>query len=398
MPLSTGAQHAAPSDLREWPENPRTIDDVAFAQLKASLAADNELLEARPLIALPDGTVIAGNMRLRAAQEMGWELVPVHVVEADEQRAREIALRDNNQFGEWERSELSAMLAELTSAGTDPLALGFSSTDVDVLLGQIEHAAPPEPGPLPPEPITKAGDLIQLGAHRLICGDATDPDVIKDALALNRASCVWTDPPYGVDYTGKTPAALKIVGDEAVGTAALLTEAFAAIDVGLEPGAPIYVAHPAGALAVTFGFCFLEQGWRVHQGLVWVKNTMVLGHADYHYKHEPLILGYKPGPGRRGRGGKGWFGDNSQVSVLEYPKPAASKEHPTMKPVELVEHCLRNSSARETWVLDPFGGSGSTLLACERLGRQCAMLELDPRYCDVIVDRWESLTGDKAKR
>ncbi len=213
-----------------------------------------------------------------------------------------------------------------------------------------------------------------------------------------QAELLWTDPPYGVRYQGKTEKALRIDNDGAAGLEALLSESFAAADSALSPGARLYVAHPAGELSLTFGRCFVGQGWRLRQTLVWVKDAFVLGRSDYHYRHEPIYYGHKPGEGRIGRGARGWFGDNAQDSVIEVARPRASREHPTTKPPELVERCLRNSTRRGDLVLDPFAGSGSTLVACESSGRAARLLEADPRYCDVIVARWERLTGGRAER
>jgi site-specific DNA-methyltransferase (adenine-specific) len=209
---------------------------------------------------------------------------------------------------------------------------------------------------------------------------------------------LWTDPPYGVGYVGKTRDGLSLANDDPGGVEGLLGRSFAAIDGVLRPGAPLYVTHPAGPHAVTFGERFLGAGWRLHQTLVWVKDRMVLGHADYHYRHEPILYGYKPGPGRWGRGHRGWHGGNDQDSVMEVPRPAASREHPTAKPVELIARCLRNSSLPGQVVLDPFAGSGSTLIACQQLGRRARLVEIDPSYCGVIVDRWRAFTGDEAVR
>ncbi len=164
------------------------------------------------------------------------------------------------------------------------------------------------------------------------------------------------------------------------------------------PGAAIYVCHPAGPLQLEFLHAFVAQGWQLRQCLVWVKDHMVLGHADYQWRHEPIAFGYAPGPGRRGRGGAGWYGGNDQGSVMEVPRPASSAEHPTMKPVELIRRCLANSAPPDGVVLDPFAGSGSTLMACEMDGLQGRGMELDPRYCDVIIRRYEELTGQKAER
>ena len=255
----------------------------------------------------------------------------------------------------------------------------------------------PDAVPEQPEPRTKRGDLWVLGEHRLLCGDATSSEDLARLMAGAAAQVLWTDPPYGVGYVGKTVRALRIEGDGPGDLAGLLAGAFAAVGDVLAPGAAIYVCHPAGRGARAFWEAFEAQGWRLRQGLVWVKDQMVLGHADYHYRHEPIAFGYAPGGGARGRGRSGWYGGNDQDSVLQVPRPSASREHPTMKPVELVRRCIANSSALGDAVLDPFLGSGTTLVACEMLGRRGYGLELDPAYCDVAVERWEEVTGGSAE-
>lgn len=212
---------------------------------------------------------------------------------------------------------------------------------------------------------------------------------------------MWTDPPYGVSYKGKTKDALTIDNDEKEGLAELLAVAFGCANGVLDAGAPFYIAHPAGALSLVFGRAIQEVGWKIHQTLVWVKDSMVLGHADYHYKHEPIYYGWTSGPGRSGRGnheGTRWHGDHSQVSVFEVPRPKASPDHPIGKPVDLVIPMILNSSARGDVVYDPFLGSGTTIIAAEMKRRVCYGLEIDPRYCDVIVTRYENFTGKKAER
>ncbi len=210
----------------------------------------------------------------------------------------------------------------------------------------------------------------------------------------DRADVLWTDPPYGVDYVGMTDRALRLRGDDSAGVPHLLQESFAAAGEVLAGGAAIYLAHPAGPGALTFLQAFVAQGWRLHQILVWVKDRVVLGHSDYHYRHEPIAFGYAPGGGGRGRGRGGWYGGNDQDSVIEVPRPAASREHPTMKPVELIRRFLSNSCPPGGIVLDPFCGSGSTLIACEVLGASARAIEIDPVYCDVILARFEELTGE----
>jgi site-specific DNA-methyltransferase (adenine-specific) len=233
-----------------------------------------------------------------------------------------------------------------------------------------------------------------LGPHRVLCGDSTDITAVEAMLDGDRCHIMWTDPPYGVDYVGKTKQALTIRNDGAGDLPELLAGAFAVATAALRSGAPVYVCHAPGPLATTFAEAFTTAGWSLRQNLVWVKDIMVLGHSDYHYRHEPILYGFTPGgEGRRGRGGDAWFGDNAQTSVLEVPKPPRSGDHPTMKPVELITRCLANSCPPRGLVFEPFGGSGSTLIAAHQHGAQARVVELDPRYADVICRRYQEHTG-----
>ncbi len=264
-----------------------------------------------------------------------------------------------------------AALAQPDPAALEPLLgrVQSSSAAVRELLEDLARSArlplqagrtdPDEIPPLPGTPRTRPGDLWVLGAHRILCADATDRSAIKRLLGGARADVLVTDPPYGVGYTGKTREALRIANDRRDGLSSLLRASFAAADSVLSPGAAIYVCHPAGPLAVAFASAFVQAGWELRQTLVWVKDAMVLGHGDYHYRHEPILYGCKPGEGRRGRGHQGWYGGNAQTSVLEVPRPRASREHPTAKPVELVRRLLQNSSTERDVILDPFLGSGT---------------------------------------
>jgi site-specific DNA-methyltransferase (adenine-specific) len=205
---------------------------------------------------------------------------------------------------------------------------------------------------------------------------------------------MWTDPPYGVDYVGKTAESLTIQNDGADGLPDLLAGAFAVATIALKPGAPVYVAHPPGALQRDFINAFGQAGWLWRQSLIWVKDSFALGRSDYHYRHEPISYGFTPGgDGRLGRGGERWCGDNAQDSVFEVPKPTRNGDHPTMKPVELIAAMLRNSCPKGGLVYEPFGGSGSTLLAAHQLGATAAVVELDPRYVDVIYRRYQHAVG-----
>jgi DNA modification methylase len=242
--------------------------------------------------------------------------------------------------------------------------------------------------------------LWKLGEHRLLCGDSTKAEDVERLMQGERAALMWTDPPYGVNYVGKTADALTIENDGAEGLPALLAGAFAQATDALKPGSPFYIAHPPGALCIAFGQAILEAGWRFHQTLIWCKDAMVLGHSDYHFQHEPIYYGWTQGEGRSGRGnhdGTRWQGDHSQVSVFHVDRPKRSEEHPTSKPVELVGQMVSNSSRPGDAVYEPFGGSGSTLIACEQLARRARVLELSAHYADVILARWEAATGKQAE-
>ena len=380
--------------------NPRTLKDERFQNLCKSITADPDFLWRRPILAQADGTIYAGNMRFRAAEHLGFETVPAIVEELSDQLAKERAIRDNQQWGEWEPDSLAALLWELRADDSDLALLGFDDRELQQLLDSVSAVPlvdPDDVPDLPAEATAKPGDIWLLGEHRVLCGDATrlaDAALVMDG---QLAACMWTDPPYGVNYVGGTKDKLTIKNDDLEGLGQLLSGAFAAADSVLAPGAAIYVAHPAGANSVIFGERFISQGWRLHQTLAWVKDKLVLGHSDYHYRHEPILFGYQGGyEGRRGRGSRGWYGGNTMSSVFEVPTPRRNDNHPTTKPVSLVEAMVKNSTRTGEIVFDPFLGSGTTLIAAEQLGRRCCGIELDPRYIDVTVRRWEAMTGKTA--
>jgi site-specific DNA-methyltransferase (adenine-specific) len=264
--------------------------------------------------------------------------------------------------------------------------------------------------PVVVEPRSKPGDLWLLGEHRVLCGDATSAEDVGALMASELAACMWTDPPYGVSIVGgyrrlsssqriaERPDSSTIMGDTPGALPDLLLGAFAGAP--LEPGSPWYCARPAGAPSFLFADAIRKLGWHLHEELQWVKGTMVLGHSDYHLRHETIMYGWTPGEGRSGRGshaGSRWYGDNAQTSVFEIPlRP--SPDHPSMKPVELVTAHIGNSARPGGLVYDPFLGSGTTVIACEQLGRRCYGLEIEPHYVDVIVARWEAFTGKPATR
>lgn len=253
------------------------------------------------------------------------------------------------------------------------------------------------PGPKPRNPLTCAGEVILLGDHRLLCGDAANAEDVRRLMAGEKADAMWSDCPWGVRYTGKNQAALRIPNDTPDDAPVLLADTLVvAADEALRPGAPYYLVRPSGKLAIYLGLAVLDAGFGIHEDLVWAKDHFVIGHSDYHYRHETMFYGFSPGgsgAGRFGPGRSGWFGGDDQDTLFEVARPKASPEHPTTKPVQLIEANLLNSTRRDHRVYDPFCGSGSVLIACERLGRRALAMEIDRRYCDVICARYQLEMG-----
>lgn len=384
------------------PYNPRVISDHDFHALRRSL---REFGFVEPVVVNQRlGRIVGSHQRVKAAEAEGIEFVPVVYVDLDENAERQLNLALNRISGEWDDELLATVLRDLETGGADLTLTGFEAAEIEDLLRSLVEpddadGDPDEVPDVPENPATRTGDVILLGRHRLLCGSATDPDSFPAVLGDGpgaRADVLWTDPPYGVSYVGKTKDALTIENDGADGLAKLLADAFGNITPSLQAGAALYICAPPGPLLRPFLAGFVGAGWTLRQVLVWAKDQFVLGHSDYHYQHELILYGFTPGEGRRGRGGEGWYGDNAQGSVFPVDRPRASKDHPTMKPTDLIVRALQNSAPRRGVVLDPFAGSGSTLMACELLGMSCRAIELSPGYCDVIVKRWQDFTRKRA--
>lgn len=350
--------------------------------------------------------VLAGNHTMQALKAEGREAARCEVIRCDDSTARRINLADNRtaELGSYDDESLAELLQAAQDEDGSLAGTGWTDADLAALLGEpnveeLEQVLPSDEAPAPPaEPVSQPGDVWILGPHRVLCGDSTDMAAVEAMLAGDRCDSMWTDPPYGVDYVGKTKDALTIRNDGASDLPELLAGAFAVATAALKPGAPVYIAHPPGPLSLEFAHAFIDAGWLLRQNLIWVKNVMVLGRSDYHYRHEPILYGFTDAPagsGRLGRGGDRWFGDDAQTSVIEVPKPPRNEDHPTMKPVELVTRCLANSCPPGGYVYEPFGGSGTTLVAAHTTHRTARVVELDPRYVDVICRRYQALTGDK---
>lgn len=385
-----------PANWRVHPANQRSalagsLDSVGWVQ--------------QVLVNRSTGYVVDGHARVALAIERDEEAVPVLYVELteDEERTVIATLDPIGAMAGADRERLDALLRGLEPADQ---ALGnlverlARENEIDLRRAGLTEPDDAPPAPQTAEVYVKPGDLWLLGEHRLLCGDASEESDLRRVAGGMLADCVWTDPPYGVEYVGKTSDALRIVNDDD-GADLLVRAMFEAARGVVVPGAPFYCAAPSGPNGLAFHQAIAAAGWRVHQELVWVKDAFVLGHSDYNYAHEPLIYGWAPGPGRPGRGahvGSRWYGDNRQSSVLRFDRPWRSAEHPTMKPVALVAACLANSTPAGGVVLDPFSGSGSTTMACEQLGRRSLAVEVDPRYVQVTIERWQAHSGQKAVR
>lgn len=340
--------------------------------------------------------IVGGHQRVKAAEVMGWDELPTYEVDLDEGAERQLNLALNKISGEWDDAKLSDLLTEMFAEGIDLELTGFSDEELERLIPDFNRTEgntdPDDVGELPEVAHSKPGDVWCLGEHRVICGDATSADVVAKLMDGYLADMVLTDPPYNVGYVGKTEKALTIKNDAQSGPEfeAFLSQSFGALSAHVKPGAAAYIFH-ADTEGARFRSAFVAAGFKLSQCCVWVKPHMVLGRNDYHWQHEPCLYGWKAG-----KGPHRWYSDRKQTTVWTFDRPSRSEEHPTMKPVELLEYLLRNSSREGDVVLDTFGGSGSTLIACQIRGRKARVVELDPRYVDVIVLRWQEFTGEKA--
>lgn len=376
--------------LKPWDKNPRDINPADMERLKTQI---KRLGQYKPLLVTEEGVVIGGNMRLRAYREMGMTDAWVSIVSPkNDSELLEYALSDNDRAGFYKELELME-LVKLNPIDQQLYAIDLGKPLVlaDFMENQrqknpLVEDEPPEVSNDPSE--SKTGEVYQLGKHRLMCGDSTLLANVKVLMGELKADMVFTDPPYNVDYTGKTKDALKIGNDSMEDSKfyEFLYMAFANMADVSKSGAGIYVCH-ADSEGLNFRKAFINAGFLLKQCIIWNKNTMVMGRQDYQWKHEPILYGWKDG------GSHQFYGDRSQTTVWDIPKPSKSEEHPTMKPIALVAEALNNSSKSEDIILDLFGGSGTTLMTCEQTGRVCRTMELDPRYCDVIRKRYARFIG-----
>ncbi len=368
-------------------------EDEEYQKIKRSIL---EFGYVAPIIVNADMTVIGGHQRLKVLKELGYEEVECNIVDLDKTKEKALNIALNKITGEWDNSKLEELLAELKETDIDMDMTGFTFDEVDNILKDIEGSKEDDfdlDQALNEieEPTTRPGDIWILGKNRLMCGDSTQKENVLRLMDKQEADMLLTDPPYNVDYEGKTVDALKIENDNMTSTEFynFLLDSFRNMFEVTKCGSSVYVFH-ADTEGLNFRNAFNAVGFKLAQCLVWVKNTFVMGRQDYQWRHEPILYGWKEGAGHY------FINDRKQSTVLEFDKPTRNAEHPTMKPIDLLVYLIKNSSKENDLILDLFGGSGSTLIAAEQVKRRCYTMELDPKYCDVIVKRWELLTGEKA--
>ena len=376
------------SDIKANPSNPRLIRDDKFKKLVKSISEFPKMMELRPMVINADNIVLGGNMRLRALKELGYKDIPNEWVkraeDLTEEEQRRFIIADNVGFGEhdwevlkmeWDVEELSEWGLDIPTFETDEV-LEATEDDFDVPEGGIETDI-------------VLGDLFEIGEHRLLCGDSTQTDTFEKIMQGELADMVLTDPPYNVAYEGGTKEKLTIKNDS-MGSDDFynfLYDFYTAQSTVLKKGGVIYVWHASSEI-INFAKAFVDAGFLLKQQLIWLKNQLVMGRQDYQWKHEPCLYGWKAGAGHFWRGGR------KQTTILEFNKPQRNGEHPTMKPVGLFGLQIGNSTKVGDIVIDAFGGSGTTMVACEQLKRRARVIEFDPRYVQVIIDRMLKINPD----
>lgn len=402
-------EHWPLTKLVEYARNPRkndhAVDKVA--------AAIREFGFRVPIVAKSDGTIVDGHLRFKAARKLNLDTVPVLLADdmtPEQVKAFRISVNKVAELAEWDDELLQLEISELRDAEFDLSVIGFDDGELDRLLASMSADAEGIQGDEDDAPevqaqaVTVRGDVWLLGRHRVMCGDSTVVTDVERLMQGKKAALVVTDPPYGVSYADKNHSLnasgkgnavqTPIENDHLKGESLkqFFLDAFSFMFASMADGCPFYVFAPQGIGPVKMMMltAMEQSGILPPHELIWVKNNHVLGRADYHYKHEPVLYGWKSGAGHP------WYGERNKMSVWECNKPTSSKLHPTMKPVELVEIPINNSSKPNDIVLDLFGGSGTTLIACEKTGRVARLMELSTAYADVIVRRWQTATGKQA--
>lgn len=382
------------ADLIPYINNSRTHSEEQINQIVASI---NEFGFTNPLLIDEKDNIIAGHGRLLASKKLKMEEVPCIVLSGlTEAQKKAYIIADNKMAlnAGWDDELLKIELENLKELDFDLELTGFNVDELDDIF-QVEEEQqiveddfdiePPE------EPKAKLGDIYQLENHRLMCGDSTSEEDVSKLVGEQKMDLLITDPPYNVDYTGKTKEAMKIQNDKMENNVFhdFLVKAFSNAYNFLKDGGAFYCWY-ASKEVVNFHTALQDSGFTVKQELIWNKNSMVMGRQDYQWKHEPCLYGWKE------TSSHAWYSDRKQTTIINWDRPSKADLHPTMKPIGLFDYQIKNSSKKEDNILDLFGGSGTTIMACEQNNRNAYTMEYDPKYVDVIINRWEEFTGKKA--
>lgn len=383
-------------ELLPYVNNARTHDEMQINQIAASI---KEFGFNSPIAIDNDNVILCGHGRLLGAKKLGLKEVPtVCLSHLTPQEKKAYILADNKIAlnSGWDFDLLKLEFEDLKSVDFDLSLTGFSDNEINDLFNDIDQKDAKDDnfdGEPPEVAKSQLGDIWILGEHRLMCGDSTSFDDVEKLMGGDKADLLITDPPYNVDYQGGTKDSLKIMNDKMSDDSfrQFLRDAFSTADSVMREGAVFYIWH-ADSEGFNFRGACRDVGWKVRQCLIWCKNSMVMGRQDYQWKHEPCLYGWKEGSPHL------WCSDRKQTTVLEFDKPLRNGEHPTMKPVPLFDYQIKNNTNVNDKVLDLFGGSGTTMIACEQNNRKSYLMELDPKYVDVIIQRWQKLTGLEAYR
>lgn len=383
------------TDVVPYDKNPRNNDDA----VESTANSIKEFGWQQPIVVDKNNIIIVGHTRLKAAEKLKLETVPVLVAEnLSEEQVKAYRLADNKtgELADWDMALLNEELEGIAELDMDEFGFELAEDSEEVVDDDFDVE-------VPDDPTSKLGQIYQLGNHRLMVGDSTDTKQVEALMGGQQADLLVTDPPYNValGMGGSVDEARKrhrrtdglvIMNDKMEDSKfrEFLVSVYTAAKNNMKAGASFYIWH-ADSERFNFEGAAKDVGWQVRETLIWNKNSITLGRQDYQWKHEPCLYGWNEG------GSHAWYSDRKQSTVLNFDRPTSSKLHPTMKPVPLFDYQIKNSSKQGDLVLDLFGGSGTTMIACEQNGRHAYLMELDPKYADVIITRWEEFTGKKAE-
>lgn len=374
------------SEIKPYEKNPRYNDDAVPTVMESI----KQFGFKNPIIVDKDKVIICGHTRYKAAKKLKMETVPtISADDLTEEQIKAFRLADNkvSEIATWDEGLLTEELESILNI--DMTDFGFAADPFE----EPEEAEEDDyDESLPEDPKAQYGDVYRLGKHILMCGDSTSVDDVKKLMGEEKADLLITDPPYNVEYEGKTKDKLKIKNDSMNDSQfrEFLVKAFTCANEVMKAGAVFYIWH-ADSEGYNFRGACHDIGWKVRQCIVWNKNSMVMGRQDYQWKHEPCLYGWKEGTHL-------WASDRKQTTVIDFKRPTQSKIHPTMKPIGLFDYQIKNNTKEGDVVLDLFNGSGTTIMACEQNKRLARCMELDPRYVDAAINRWEQFTGNKAEK